>query len=265
MLTRICVAYDTGREAGWALQFAAQLARRTSARLTLAHVAPADDEPVDDDERLRFELIGHSEAVRRRQRLNGCALGLGADVRVDVDMVVGPVASGLLELVRGRPPDLLLAGSRPGRLRQLGPRLTHTLLAAVPCPVVLVRSRPAPDSEPVILECGSAGGRELAAALGWRLARCRLPAGRLDRRGLLALRAAQRRYRPRLVVTARERCCALRAAAGISRVEALLDTLECPVLFAATECGADPIYSPPGSRQAPVMLPSATSHPGSPR
>ena len=264
MLSRICVAYDTGREAGWALQLAVELARRTSARLTLAHVAPADEEPVDDRERLRFELIGHSDAVRWHQRLNGMALSLGPDVRADVDVVVGPVAAGLLELVRGRRPDLLLAGSRPGRLRQLGPRLTHTLVAAAPCPVVLVRSRPALVREPVLLECGSAGGRQLAAALGWRLARSRLPAGRLDRRGLLALRSAQRRYRPRLVVIARERCLALRAAAGISRVETLLDTVECPVLVAATECGAVPIDSPFAPRQARFMLPVASSPSGAP-
>jgi len=232
MLTHICVAYDDGKEAGWALQFGVELARRTSARLTLAHVAPADDEPVDERQRLLFELIGGSEAVRRRQRLNGVALSLGADVKAEVEVAVGPVAPTLLDLIRASRPDVLLAGTRPGRLRQLGPRLSHELMAAAPCPLVLIRSRPDRATNAAILECGSAAGRELAATLGWRLVSGRPLAGRCDRRGLVSLRAADWRYRPRLVVTDRERRCALRAAAGFSRVEAILDTARCPVLVA---------------------------------
>ena len=238
MLTRICVAYDDGKEAGWALQFAVQLARRTSARLTLAHVAPMDDEPSDERERLLFELIGRSEAVRRRQRLNGGVLSLGADVRAEVEVVAGPVVPTLLDLIRASRPDVLLAGTRPGRLRQLGPRLSHVLMAETPCPLVLVRSRSDRPTDPAILECGSTDGRDLAAALGWRVVHCRPPAGRRDGRGLRSLRAAEGRYRPRLVVTDRERCCALRAGAGISRVEALLDTARCPVLVAS---GSSPL------------------------
>jgi len=135
-MERICVAYDEGKEAVWALQFAVELARRTSARLTLAHVAPVDDEPLDDNQRLLFELCGHSEAVRCRQRLNGLALTLGADLQTDVEVVVGPVAPTLLDLVRADPPDVLVAGTRRGRLRQMGPRLSHVLIATAPCPLI---------------------------------------------------------------------------------------------------------------------------------
>ena len=178
---RVWVAHDDGEEAGWALQVGVDLARRTHARLTLVHVARFDDEPVDCREGLAFDLLGLSAAARARARLNGLAAELGAVV-ADVRVATGPVADTLLVLLDHGRPDVVVAGSRPGRLRQLGPRVGRALAAAAPCPVILVRRRP---------------------ARAWSL-----------------------------VVTGRERWSGVRAALGLSSLEAVLDATAGPVLVA---------------------------------
>ena len=232
MLERVWVAHHDCQEAAWALQVAVSLARPTGARLTLVHIACADDEPMDHRERLRFDLFGLTAAARSRQRLNGLACRLGAHVPTEVRVVMGPVADTLLELLHEHRPDVLVAGTRRGRMRQMGPRTAHALAAAAPCPVVLVRRRPPPSSRTVVLDCTPATGGPIAAALGWRLACGRAPFGAADGRGVRALRVAEDAHSPGLVVTEREHCSALRATLGLSRLEAILDTAACPVLVA---------------------------------
>ncbi len=184
MLKQVWVAHDEGEEAGWALQLGVELARRTRARLTLVHVAPADDEPLDHRECLLFELLGLTAAARARRRLNGLAAEVGAEVRTDVRVATGPVADTLLGLINDGRPDVLVAGSRRRGPRRPGPRISRALAAAAPCPVILVRRPPVPCCH------------------------------------------------PGLVVTRRERCSGVRAALGLSHLEAVLDAAAGPVLVA---------------------------------
>lgn len=232
MLERVWVAHHHCQEAGWALQVGVALARLTGARLTLVHIVRADDEPMDHRERLSFDLFGLSAAGRARRRLGALAAELNRLVPTDVRVVVGPAGDTLLELLHEGRPDVLVAGTRRGRLRQVGPRMAHLLAAAAPCPVVLVRSRPSPASRTVVLDCAPEIGGPIAASLGWRRACAPAPFGTADDRGLRALRDAEEAHRPGLVLTRREHCSALRATLGLSRLEALLDTAACPVLVA---------------------------------
>ena len=124
------MAHDDSREAWRALDVAVAITRRTGGELTLVHVAPVEDEPLDLVDGLRDELLGRSPAARVRGRLACRALELG--VRADVRVACGPIAATLLRLVEQDRPDVVVAGRRRGR------RVSRALASAAPCPVVLV-------------------------------------------------------------------------------------------------------------------------------
>lgn len=86
VLRHLCVAYGDEPPGPSALGHAAQLARRSGARLTVAHVAPPVDEPVDDREELLVELLGLREDIHRRRRLTTMLATLLPDV-----LVVAPI------------------------------------------------------------------------------------------------------------------------------------------------------------------------------
>ncbi|MDQ3586810.1 MAG: universal stress protein [Actinomycetota bacterium] len=251
MLRHICVAYDDDERAGWGLEVARDLARRASARLTIAHVVPPVDEAVDIREELLIELAGLREDVRWRHRLKALAATV-RDVETHVHVLPGRVSFQLLELLHQERPDLVVAGTRAlrGVQRSLAPRLRHALLAQAPCPVMLVRTPPAPDRQPVVLFCGRtatanrsvAAARAFAASLRWQLVRCRAPAHGRDAATLNAVLAACREHRPGFAVIAGERCHGLRSRLGTSGTAALIDAAPCPVL----------VLSPAG-RQAPIV------------
>lgn len=208
-------------------------------------VAPDDrprpapvDEPADAREGLFGELVGlPGDTARHRletARTAAAVEGIEAHVRV----LAGSVHVQVLELLRQVRPDLLVVGTRAlrGVRRVVAPRLRHALLAAAPCPVMLVKAPPRADGQPVVLLCGRAAGpgggnrttaRAFAAALGWRLVSCARPC---------------REHRPGLVFVAGERFHALRSRLGARAVAVLADTAPCPV-----------VVLPPAARDTPVV------------
>jgi nucleotide-binding universal stress UspA family protein len=230
------VAFDDRRPARWALAHAAALARRSSARVTIAHVMAPGDVPVDPAE----ALLGLDEPTRQRGRLDRLAARLLPDLRWDVRLLAGRVEEELPALVLHDPPDLLVAGTRPLRgLARLGaPRVRHGLVADLRCPVVLVAQRPVePEPLPVVLAFGRtdapgdpalAAGAQLAALLRCRLLRLRAPRHPRDAAALDAA-ATARVHRPLLAVVAAERFPSLQRRLGLGHVDPLLTAIRCPV------------------------------------
>jgi nucleotide-binding universal stress UspA family protein len=211
----ICVAWDGTPPAQWALAFAARLARRSGARLIVAHVvAPAEPMLVD------LSASGHA-----RRTLPAVASELRADPR----LLAGRPGDQLLALARAEHADLLVAGTRPlrGADRLLAPRLRHALLAESPCPVALVRRPPATRHRACVLACGALA---LAGTLAAELDAIAIavPAAQLRR--------ACRRHHPQLVVIAPERAHALRRRLNRSPADALVEAVDCPVVIAAASC-----------------------------
>src|SRR5919106_4069542 len=208
-------------------------------------VAPDDrprpapvDEPADAREGLFGELVGlPGDTARHRletARTAAAVEGIEAHVRV----LAGSVHFQVLELLRQVRPDLLVVGTRAlrGVRRVVAPRLRRALLAAAPCPVMLVKPLLAPTASPWCCFAGGRRAREeatfttaraFAAALGWRLVSCARPC---------------REHRPGLVFVAGERFHALRSRLGASAVAALADTAPCPV-----------VVLPPAARDTPVV------------
>jgi nucleotide-binding universal stress UspA family protein len=232
----VCIAFDDRRPARWALGHAAALARRSSARVTIAHVMPPVDVPVDPVE----ALLGLDEPTRQRGRLDRLAARLLPDVEWRVRLLVGRVEEQLPALTHEDPPDVLITGTRPLRgLARLGaPRARHGLLADVRCPLVLVAQRPAePEPLPVVLAFGRtdapgdpalAAGAELAALLRCRLLCLRAPRHPRDAPALDAA-ATARVHRPLLAVVAAERFPSLERRLGVGHVDPLLAAIRCPV------------------------------------
>jgi two-component system sensor histidine kinase UhpB len=132
MARHVCVAWDDSPPARWALAFAANLARESGARLTIAHVtAPAGE----------CDLLDLGEDGRVRRSVQATAAMLPLDIDVRVRLLAGRPAEQLVALVHAEQIDMLVVGTRPlrGWERLLAPRLRHELLATAPCPVVLVR------------------------------------------------------------------------------------------------------------------------------
>jgi nucleotide-binding universal stress UspA family protein len=189
------------------------------------------------------------------------------DVEAHVRVLTGRVSVELLELLRQERPDLVVAGTRAlrGAERLLAPRLRHTLLTGAPCPVMLVRTAPAPDRQPVVLFCGRAASRKdpsfaaagaLAVALRWRLVRCPTPARRRDAAALNAVLAACREHRPGFAVIAGERCHWLRSRLGTSGSAALIDAAPCPVVVVSPAARPAPIARGSPRQALPAMASS---------
>lgn len=272
VLRHLCVAYGDEPPGPPALGHAAQLARRSGARLTVAHVAPPVDEPVDDREELLVELLGLREDIHRRRRLTTMLATLLPDVETQVRVLTGRVAPQILALLDADRPDLVVAGTRPlrGADRFLASPLSHALLDRAPCPVVLVSGEPPPwHGQPVVVAFSGAAGdaalpsaRALAADLRARVLCARAPRRASDGDALRAAAEACRRHRPALAVVHGERLPGMRRRLGASRSDALIEATESPLLIltpdARPQRSASPIVSARHRHAAPAM---ASSHP----
>jgi nucleotide-binding universal stress UspA family protein len=133
----IVVGYDDSPEAQRALETAAELAERLSARLVVTSVAPVlagatrvgGIDPSDPPEKHREEL------VKARAML--------ADRKLDADFVpaVGDPVDAIVELVKERSADLVVVGPHEqGLLERLtGTSVSASLARSAPSSVLLVR------------------------------------------------------------------------------------------------------------------------------
>jgi two-component system sensor histidine kinase UhpB len=121
MVGHICVAWDDSPRARWTLAFAGRLARATAARLTIVHVEPPTE----------HELLELGSVGRARRLLPAAAASVPATVEVSVRVLTGRPAEQLVAFARAEDVDVLVAATRPARLRR-------ELLASAPCPVMLV-------------------------------------------------------------------------------------------------------------------------------
>jgi nucleotide-binding universal stress UspA family protein len=214
-MREICVAWDDTPHARWALEFAAVLARRADAGLTLVHVTASTE----------TELIDLGDAGRPRRTLAAAAASLPPDLPAGERLLFGRPAEQLAAAASRA--DLLVAGTRPlrGGQRLYAARLRHALLPGAPCAVALVR-RPTRSASRVLVSCGGAAAfalaERLAADLGARVIQSSVA------RAVRACRA----HRPLLVVVAAERGHGLRRRLGRSPTDELVEEAACPVVVA---------------------------------
>ena len=121
MLGHICVAWDDSPPARWALAFAVRLARASAARLTIVHVEPPTE----------HELLELGSVGRARRLLPAAAASVPRAVDVSVRVLSGRPAEQLVAFARAEDVDVLVVATRPSRVRR-------ELVAAAPCPVMLV-------------------------------------------------------------------------------------------------------------------------------
>ena len=111
MFQYVMLATDGSAAAERAADFAAALATRYGARVTVLHTVP----PVPD-------FLGEPNYSQRLDKTLGDARALVGDVakrlrtqgidNVDAEVVEGPAASAILSMAETRAPDLLLVGAR---------------------------------------------------------------------------------------------------------------------------------------------------------
>ena len=222
-MRELCVAWDDTPHARWALEFAAVLARRAEAQVTLVHVAATDD----------AELLDLGDDGRPRRTLAAAAASLPADLFAGEQLLVGRPAEQLA--VAAIEADLLVAGTRPlrGGQRLYAARLRHALLPGAPCPVALVR-RPIVCEGQVVVACGGEPAFELAETLGEDLG------ARVVHSSVVRAARACRRHRALFVVVAGERGHGFRRRLGRSVTEQLVEEVACPVVVATPRRAARP-------------------------
>jgi nucleotide-binding universal stress UspA family protein len=111
MLQYMMLATDGSAAAERAADFAAALAARYGARVTVLHTVP----PVPD-------FLGEPNYSQKLEKTLGDARALVGDVakrlrargiaNVDAEIVEGPAASAILDMAETRAPDLLVVGTR---------------------------------------------------------------------------------------------------------------------------------------------------------
>jgi len=144
VLAHIWVAHRVGTD-GPALRVALELAAGSGARVTVCHlICGGDDEPVDVPDALAREHVGQGAISRCHAETRTHARRCAPDVAVTSCVArIGAVAD-VLDLVRTARPDLAVV-STPRRRRArwlrrlLMPDETDLLIAAAPCPVLVIR------------------------------------------------------------------------------------------------------------------------------
>lgn len=148
MLDRVLVGFDGSSQARRACELGTELASRFHSTLTIVVVrSPRADGvdpvlenlvPLPDGSRT---FAGVLEEFREKAMARGAA-------RVDVVYLRGDALDELLDWVERHPQDLLVVGSRGlsrGRRLLLG-SVSLGLMSRAPCPVLVVRGRPATHS-----------------------------------------------------------------------------------------------------------------------
>jgi len=140
MLQHVMLATDGSAAAERATDFAAALAARHGARVTVLHTFP----PVPD-------FLGEPNYSQKLDKTLGEARALVGDVAkrlrgqgiadVDAEVVEGPVTTAILDMVVTRAPDLLVVGARglsawQGLVRG---SVSQTVTQRAACPVLVVK------------------------------------------------------------------------------------------------------------------------------
>ena len=144
--THILVGMDFSQPALAALRVAAQLARRSGARLSLLHVLPAARELTTGFEALDHLLIRKADFAAEESEMRALLTALAetlTPVQVEVDVARGSAAVEILVRRQLRGVDLVAigAGGHPVREFFLG-SVADRVLRRPGCPLLLVRSAP---------------------------------------------------------------------------------------------------------------------------
>jgi len=216
MLRHICIGWDDTPPSRWALQEAVALAEQHSARLTVAHVQP----PMDHD------LIELDECGRIGRSLPALVADLPAGVDARPRLLEGRAPEQLVALAHAESVDLLVLGTRPlrGPARLGAMRVRHELVAAAPCPVLLVRRPVTGHPSPYVVAAGKDAepvAEQLADGLGATVLTVAPPA---------AARVCRERNAA-LAVAAPEFGHGARRRLGVSAADALIEQARCPVVM----------------------------------
>jgi nucleotide-binding universal stress UspA family protein len=140
MLQYVMLATDGSAAAERAADFAAALAARYGARVTVLHTFP----PVPD-------FLGEPNYSQALDKTLGDARALVGDVAkrlrtqgiddVDAEVVEGPAASAILDMAESRAPDLLVVGARgqsvwKGLVRG---SVSQAVTQGAACPVLVIK------------------------------------------------------------------------------------------------------------------------------
>lgn len=144
-LSKVAVAVDGSAHAAYALEFAIDLAKKYSASLTIAAVAPltayvATTEPWIPTEVLEGEVKHYKNILDQsvaRAKADGVASVTGF-------ILEGHITEELVAFVEKNPVDLLVMGSRglSSTKRLLLGSTSDEVLHHVSCPVLIVRTPP---------------------------------------------------------------------------------------------------------------------------
>jgi len=141
---RILVGVDGSMQSRLALEYAADLARATGARLMLACVVFAPD-PLGDPELVTRTLLWEEEEHERGEDLlrEVAAAVARRGVASETVVVRGPVAATLAGLARSCDVDLVVVGhrERSALARMLIGSVADRLVETCPKPVLVVRGR----------------------------------------------------------------------------------------------------------------------------
>ena len=140
MLQYVMLATDGSAPAERAADFAAALATRYGARVTVLHTFP----PVPD-------FLGEPNYSQRLDKTLGEARSLADDVAkrlraqgiadVDTEVVEGPAASAILDMAESRAPDLLVVGARglSGWKGLVRGSVSQAVTQGAACPVLVIK------------------------------------------------------------------------------------------------------------------------------
>ncbi len=141
---RITVAVDGSPTAATALEYAADLAKKFSASLTIVAVAPIHTVYAAPSEPWVAPQIFEGESSRYRRVLESAvAQAKSAGVAaVESVLLEGVVVDEILNYLESHPTDLLVLGSRglSSAKRLLIGSVSEALLHHVSCPVLIVRA-----------------------------------------------------------------------------------------------------------------------------
>jgi nucleotide-binding universal stress UspA family protein len=99
MLSSIIAPVDFSNEAGTALKFAAEIAKRASAKLTIIHANPADENEAEAKQKLSQLLATTQDHF-------------GADLRCEAQIVTGDIISVLTSWIKREGGDLIVMGTK---------------------------------------------------------------------------------------------------------------------------------------------------------
>lgn len=140
---RLVVAYDGSEESRAAARFALALAAARGAQVTLAHVLERPELYSEAPDAPDMEALAKEAEGRVREELETIVEQVSGEVEAGIEVVLSEdkAAAALLELVRSRDADLLVAGTRGvgGLKRALLGSVSQKLLEHAPCSVLLVR------------------------------------------------------------------------------------------------------------------------------